>query len=333
MKQTWLILLFAFLISQGCKRESYHIDVSGIDTLLTISRFEQQLFSADPSALEDYIPRWKSEYGDFLRNFSYVVKLGNIDDPAFANRLRLFVTDPTNYLVYKKTMEVFPNLDAFHADLNEAFKHYRYYFNDMPVPRIVTYVSGIGQSAITDDSLLAIGLDKYLGSGEEMYARMGMFQYLLRNMHPDRLVPDCMLFWGETEFPFSDSVNNLVSNMIYNGKLLYFVSAMLPDAPDSLCWGMSNRGIDYCMENEKYMWTKMIEDKFLFNTDRFTIDKFILEGPFTKDFGRDSPAKAAVWIGYRIVRAYMSQNREINLRQLMEENDYMKILNQSSYNP
>jgi len=81
------------------------------------------------------------------------------------------------------------------------------------------------------------------------------------------------------------------------------------------------------------MWATLIENKFLFSTDRFTIDKFILEGPFTKDFGRESPGRAAVWIGFRIVGAYMANNADVTLQQLMDDTDYMKILNQSTYNP
>jgi hypothetical protein len=81
------------------------------------------------------------------------------------------------------------------------------------------------------------------------------------------------------------------------------------------------------------MWAYLVEKKLLFNTDRFTIDKFILEGPFTKDFGRDSPARAAIWIGYRIVQSYMLRNPGTTFQKLMEEKNYLKILNLSAYNP
>jgi hypothetical protein len=108
---------------------------------------------------------------------------------------------------------------------------------------------------------------------------------------------------------------------------------MIPEGPDTLKWGFSARDLNFCLSNEKSIWTSLIENKYLFSTDRFTIDKFILEGPFTKDFGRESPARAAVWIGYRIVSAYMEKNDHVSLPELMEERDYMKVLNQSAYNP
>ena len=90
---------------------------------------------------------------------------------------------------------------------------------------------------------------------------------------------------------------------------------------------------EYLSSAEKSIWAFLIENKLLFNTDKFTINKYILEGPFTTDFGRETPARAAVWIGYRITEAFMTKNPEVSLQQLMEMRDYLKILNQSGYNP
>jgi hypothetical protein len=333
MKIIPTLILILTGMTFSCKQDKLHVNVSKIEVNITVDRFEKDLFSADPASLKDSIPLWKKRYGSFLQYFSYIVKLGNINDPAYADRLTLFVTDHTNYLIYKRTMEVYPNVDAFKANLDDAYKHYRYYFPGKPLPRIITYVAGFNQSAITGDSLIAMGLDKYLGSNEPLYRDAGIYKYLVMNMYPGKLASDCISFWGETEFPFYDSINNLVSNMIYRGKIMYFTRAMIPDQPDSINWGFSAKNLEYCAANEKAMWTELIEKKYLFNTDRFTIDKFILEGPYTKDFGRESPARAAVWIGYKIVSAFMAKNSDITLPMLMTDRDYMRILNQSSYNP
>lgn len=333
MKKIQILILILAGVAVSCKQDKLHVNVSKIQVNITIDRFEKDLFSADPSAIKDSIPVWQKRYGSFLQYFSYIVKLGNINDPSFADRLTLFVTDHINYQIFKRTMEVYPNVDAFKANLEVACKHYQYYFPEKPLPQIVTYIGGLNQSAITGDSLIAMGLDKYLGSNESLYREAGIYQYLIVNMHPEKLASDCITFWGETEFPFYDSISNLASNMIYRGKMMYFTRAMLPDQPDTINWGFSAKNLEYCVENEKAMWTELIEKKFLFNTDRFTIDKFILEGPYTKDFGRESPARAAVWIGYKIVSAYMAKNSDISLPMLMAEKDYMKILNLSSYNP
>jgi hypothetical protein len=333
IKKTCSLLLIAYLLLTGCNRSPNASNISQIEADLQITRFEQMLFTADPSNLKAYIPLWESEFGDFFRDYCYVLKLGDIHDAGFADRLKLFVTNHFNYRSYQRTMEVYPNLDSLTKELNKAFKYYRYYFPEKPLPRVITFVSGINQSAITDDNLLAIGLDKYLGRDDQLYLEAEIYSYLVKNMHPGKIMSDCMSFWSETEFPFNDSVDNLISNMIYLGRQVYFTRAMLPDEPDSLLWGFSQNDLDFCKTDEGSMWTYLIENKLIFNTDKFTIEKLVHEGPFTKEFGRNSPARATVWIGYRIVCSFMENNPGVSLGELMEESNYLKIMNQSTYNP
>lgn len=331
MKHIFFFILVTMLLS--CSRDPLKVDISKISTDIGIVRFEQDLFTSDPSSVAGNLEHWQSRYGDFFDYFCFIAGIGSPENPGFMERLTAFISDKNNYLLYKKTMEVFPDTDALEQDLNNAFRHYLYYFPGKQVPRVFTYVSGIRQSVITDEGLLGIGLDKYLGSNQTVYRQAGIYNYMLKNMHPGKIVSDCMTAWGETEFAFNDSVDNLISRMVYRGMLAYFSSAMLPDQPDSLITGFKTKEIDYLIAHEASMWAFLIEHKLLFETNKFTMDKYILEGPFTTDFGRNSPARAAVWIGYRIVESYMKKNSDVTLQQLMEERNYQKILTMSRYNP
>ncbi|HLO57369.1 MAG TPA: hypothetical protein VK179_01375 [Bacteroidales bacterium] len=326
-----LLLLIALL--PGCRYNSRNVDISGVESHIQITRFEKELFTTDPSALEQKIPLWQKEYGTFFSHFCYILRLGSPEDPGFAERLRAFVTDKINYEIFSRTLKVFPDTALIADQLNIAFRHYKYYFPKKTVPAVYTFVSAFNQSAIIDDSLMAIGIDRYLGSNEKLYREAGIYSYITAKMNPARIAPDCMNFWAETEFVFNDSVNNLISQMIYNGRLIYFTKAMLPDLHDSLTVGFTGKQLDYLEKSEKSIWTFLVEHKLLFNTDHFTINKFIQEGPFTADFGRESPSRAAVWTGYRIIESYMKRNPEVTLEQLMQERNYLKMLNQSGYNP
>ena len=121
--------------------------------------------------------------------------------------------------------------------------------------------------------------------------------------------------------------------MIYEGKLLYFTQMLLPEAPDSLIMGYNKEEIGFCENNESEMWTYLIEHKLLFNTDYFTIRKFTSDGPFTKAFTNQSPARAVNWLGWQIVKEYQKRNKKTTLKQLMEMNDYQNLLKESRYSP
>lgn len=330
------ILIVAGILSViiSCNKGTRDVDLSGTDVNLNIQRFGKALFEADPSRLEEYIPVWKKEYGRFFELFNYrIIRIGSDENPGYTYLLRKFVTDYHIYQIYKRTMEVFPDLDFVRGELTDAFRHYKYYFPRREVPEIITYVSDINQSVVSDSGLLGIGLDDYLGVKEPLYEQAGIYNYLVKAMYKERIASDCMRLWAMTEFEYNDSVNNLINNMVYEGAVMYFVKQMIPIQPDSVIWGFSGNDLKFCRNNEKQMWEYLIEYKLLFSTDKFTIEKFIREGPFTKDFSSESPARAAVWIGYRIVQSYMQHHKNLTPEDLMTERDYQKILNSSSYNP
>jgi hypothetical protein len=335
MKPKAIIIVFVMLSVFSCRTDRHGIDTSDIDVNIKIRRFEKDLFSIDPSHLEEHIDSLKHNYGTFFQIFNYrIINIGSSNSPEYPELLRLFVTNYLNFRIYERTIEVYPDLDELTEGLSGCFRRYKYYFNEKPVPEIITYVSGFNQSVVSDENLLAIGLDKYLGTDEELYKQVeGFYEYMVMNMHRDKILSDCMRLWATTEFEFNDSVNNLISNMIYEGQVMYFVNEMLPYQADTIKWGFTGLQMTFCRNNEKQMWTYIIENRLVFNTDRFRINQFIREGPFTKDFTSDSPARAAVWLGFNIVDAYMKKHKKLTLRDLMYEDDYMKIFNESGYNP
>jgi hypothetical protein len=89
----------------------------------------------------------------------------------------------------------------------------------------------------------------------------------------------------------------------------------------------------WCEQNEKQLWTYFIENKMLFITDSFVINKYINDAPFTSGFSQESPGRAVVWLGYRIISSYVKNNKNITLQQLMERRDYQNIFNKSRYRP
>ena len=81
------------------------------------------------------------------------------------------------------------------------------------------------------------------------------------------------------------------------------------------------------------MWQYMIENDLIFKTDRFIIRKLIGDGPFTSYFTNESPGRAAVWTGFRIVESFMARNRNTSLESLMNDVNIQQILEKARYDP
>lgn len=327
-----LFVLFVSLIS--CQKKTLKVDVSDLEVDLTIHRFDTLLFSIPIDSIEDHVLQIEADYPEFFDIYNRnIINIGGTNTSTYVKFLRQFLTHYVTQEAYQQSQEVFNDFSEAEAKLTQAFKHYKYYFPENTIPEIYTYTAGFNQSIITAENIIGIGLDKYLGQKCESYDKLGLEWYRKVNMHKDKIPSDAMMAWAYAEFAYNDSIDNLLSNMIYKGKVKYFVDAMMPDESEHLKMGFTPEQLKWCKENDASMWTFFIENKLLFSTDIMEFRRYTEAGPFTSAFSKESPARTGVWIGWQIVKAYMENNPEITLPQLMEEDDYLKILNLSKYNP
>jgi hypothetical protein len=330
----FLLLFVAYFTS--CRRDLYKVNISSIDVKIEIKRLENDLFTLNPEEIIGKVPFFKQKYKGFLHLFSYVINTGDINDSSFGDFLVRFCTDKQNIDVYNTTMKIYPEVTKIEADLQNAFRHFIYYFPERSAPSVFTCITGFNNSIITGDSILGIGLDRYLGADCEYYPRLEIYKYLSARMTPENIVPDCMYGWGASEWDFSQlkyPADNVMTEMIHDGKLKYFEKCMLPDTPDNIIFGFTPEQMKFCKNNESQMWQYLIEKDLLFNTEQFTIRKLTGEAPFTSYFSKESPGRAAVWLGFRIVEAYMMRNPGIKLEDMMNNTDIQDILEKAKYSP
>lgn len=332
MNKILVLLLIAASLS-ACKPNPLKINVSNVSVDLTVKHFDVDLFKLNKDRLAAEVPVLQQKYGDFFQIFVYrMISIGGPDQPNFNEMLYSFVSDT---LIRKLEKQVAANVDTtrLRNDLLTAFKHYKYYFPEKSVPTIYTCISGFNQSVVTAENLVGISLDKFLGADCIYYKQLGLADYKQRNMYPDKIIPDVMYAWAVTEWPKADQANNLLSHMIHEGKLMYFVDAMLPSMHDSMKMGYTRRQLDFCGKSAGKMWTYLAEHKELYSTDRMTVKRYIDEAPFTPSFTNESPGRTGVWMGWQIVRSYMKTHPETSLAELMNNTDFQSILNHSGYQP
>jgi hypothetical protein len=332
---TGLIVLIIVSV-YSCKSNQYDVDISGIKAEVRIRRLEKDLFSIDPVSVPATVPDLRRNYKGFLQLFSYVINTGDVNDSTFTDFLVRFCTDKLNNEVYAAVNKVFPDLSDTEKKLSSAFRYYKYYFPGRNVPAVYTCISGFNNSIITGDSVLGISLDRYLGADCEYYPRLGIYKYLSDRMTPDHMIPDCIYGWGASEWDFRSAgygADNVLTEMIHEGKLRYYQKCMLPDTPDELLLGFTTEQMKFCRNNEAQMWLYLLEHDLIFSTDQFIIRKLTGEAPFTSFFTNESPGRAAAWIGFRIVESFMARNTNVTLEELMKDTDIQGILEKAKYSP
>lgn len=330
----FLVLLAIF--SSSCRRDPYQVNISGIDLDLGIRDLGSEIFGTPPNEIASKADSLIIEYGNAMKTYSAVTGLGDPGDEQWKQAFVLFATDLRNLDLWDSVRKVWPDNERLRKELESAFRHYRYYFRDRSVPEVITCISIFNNSIIVDDSLLMISLDRYLGEGSSYYPSLGIYNYQARKMTPDYTASDCMYAWAATEWDYNSAgygTKTLLNAMLHEAKLVYFTKRMIPALPDTILFGFTERQMDFCRSNEAMIWEYLLGKDLLFSTDGFLIRKFTGEAPFTSYFTEESPGRAVVWTGFRIIERYMNNNPDVTMVELMAMTDCQTILAGAKYNP
>ena len=333
-QQILFFLMCMTMLASGCRRDPLHVDISGIEAEVRIERFDRVLFEMDLDTVNSAIGSFYECYGDFFDIFNvHIINIGQASARRYPSFLSMFINEPINREVYEYTGHAVSDMDEINRQLTGGFRHYLYHYPDSVLPRVIGYVSRFNQGLFTVDHFVGVGLDQYLGAECIYYKRMGIPGYLTRNKIPERIPVDVMYAWATRICPYNDSLDNVLARMIHHGMLSYFVDAMFPSLEDSLKMGFTPAQTTWCRNNEKQMWTHLVEEKLLFSTDPLVIHKLVEEAPHTRYYTVESPGKAAVWQGWQIVRSFALKNPQLSLHELMSMRDYQELLRLSRYNP
>jgi hypothetical protein len=330
-----LVIAFTVVMLLGavsCHQKSP--DVSSVKVDFKLVPFFKELHAIKPDSLCAALPALKKKYGHFLEGYSVrVIKVGSTSDSSYCEYLKSFLEYDANKDVFEKCKVQYADLKPLNNSIEKAYQHYLHYFPKAAVPDVYLQISGFNQSMVVDSGLVGVSVEKYLGADCQFYEWLTIPYYLRRKMVPEKIVPDLMKAIAYTEFAYNDSVDDVVNNMVYQGKILYFAKAMIPALEDTLLFDFTPKELEWCADNESKMWGTMVEKRYLFNNNRMDIQKFIGDAPFSSFFGQDSPGRAATWIGYQIVTAYMEMNPTVDLPRLMAIPDGHVVLAGSGYRP
>jgi len=329
-----LITSVVILMLFSCENKPLVIDVSDINVALNLKRFDQDLFAYPEGITAENVTELNANYGVFFEDFTQsVIGIGPAKKPNLYRQLNDFSKDSYIDEIKEDADRIYADFSFYETQLTEAFKHYAHYFPKKKIPELITYISGFNYAITTDESYLGIGLDMFLGSDYPAYAQLGLPQYKTAIMRKENLVAGAILGWVSTEFELQEKNADLLTEMIHQGKTLYLLDALMPEADNTLKISYSEEQLKWCNKNETPVWYYFIDNDLLYTKETTEIIKYMGESPFIQGFPEGSPGRIGHWLGWQIVKAYMENNPEITIEKLMLNNNAQQLLNASKYKP
>jgi gliding motility-associated lipoprotein GldB len=318
MKRYIYITLIGVLFFSCDKKSKIERAVEEIPVEMKVVRFEQAFFDTKPENLADV----KAEYPDFFPE--------GTPDAVWIDKMQ----HPQWRELYQEVEKKYKNFSSQQSEIEDLFKHIKYYFPTIKTPTIYTVISEMDNNskAIYANDKLVIALELYLGKDHKFYGEFPV--YLRQNFEQRQMLPDIVSSFAFGVLP-NPKDKDLLSMMVSSGKELYLKDILLPEYSDAERIGYSEDQIKWSKENESYIWEYFVNDKLLYSTDSKLANRFINVAPFSKfylEIDNESPGRIGQWVGWQIVRSFMENNPKVTVQDLIKMNE-KDIFELSKYKP
>lgn len=328
------IVLFLIFFSSCNEKSIKNTDNQAITTenknMIPINfiRLEQELWKdKTPKGIENFL----KNYPTF--NKKYMAKIFP-NDKISIKEIGLGINNAAVDTLFQITQTEFKDIkileNQFAEAANEIKKHYPTYYTQ----EFYTFLSGMGfwgQDFMISDSMIIVSLDYFLGDKCKYQPQLP--QYILKRYRKEYVIPTVVASIGNHFIQGEITDNSLVAEMIFFGKMYYFVEQIMPQISSEIICGYTPTEMKEVNEHQDVIWAHMIDKKLLFETKNEITNRYIGERPNVQEIGNNCPGRIGRWLGWRIIKKYMAQNPTISLKQLMAEKDARKIFIASKYKP
>lgn len=316
MKKSVLLIFFLITILSCDKKSKVEKAVEEIPLEIKVERFDKIFFETPVKDLA----KTKKQFPGFYPS--------QVPDSVWIEKMK----NPLWRELYAEVQKKYSNFQPEKLEIEDLFRHIKFYFPKTKTPKIVTliYEMDANTKAIYADSLVLISLEMYLGKNHKFYDYPA---YQKQNFEQNQILPDIVSGFAQTKIKPSND-KTLLSQMIAAGKELYLKDLLIPNYSDASKIGYTTEQIQFCNDNESFMWQYFIQEKMLYATDSKLSSRFINPAPFSKfylEIDNDTPGRIGTWVGWQIVRSFM-KNNDANLNQMLLMNAD-EIFNKSKYKP
>lgn len=330
--------LLLCLLFFSCNSKKNTPDVSDIKIKIETIRFEEAFFKIDTTNTLMELGKTTNKFPDFGTFF--LSNLLNLDpkwpDSLVSNIINEYIK--AYKPIYDTSQIIFNDFSKYENEIKSGLQFLKHYFPKYNSPnQIITYLGPLdGYGDIITANAFVIGIQHHLGKNASYYntsiASETYPPYISARFEPSYISINCMKNVVLDLFPEAFEEKSLVTQMIEKGKRLYMLEMLLPEKPEYQLIGYTQKQMEDCNAHEASIWNLFIQNNLLQSTDYNMIRNYIGDSPKTQELGDASPGNIGSYVGWQIVRKYMSKNSEIKLNELMTK-DADEILSEAKYKP
>lgn len=260
------------------------------------------------------------------------LKYGSLLFYELSQNLRQRISDTSSQEVYdfyhsdyisaveKAKLKYYKKLPQHEANLTRAFRYLNYHFGDSVLPYNIFFINKLFSTITCSDSSIAVGIEGYISPKDSIIKKIPgqqLYEWQRNRMNIHFLERDILFSWIRTKL-FPDINAKLAQHIVQAGKVLYILNACFPDSSAAYILRYSPKKYKWAVKNEDNVWDYLVKQQLLFKNDIKIKTNFLNKGPATEGLPKGAPDRMGQFIGYRIVKSYMNQNKNVTLRQLVK---------------
>ncbi len=328
------IVIVLYIFSCDVKNS---VDVSKVEVDFKSENFYKDFLQFDTTRCSDQVQIFQNKYPHFF-NF-YLDTLMNVGG---INTVGDGLCPKISFLLNNKDLKfladtinlVYPNLENTEAEILDMYRHVKYYEPQWQAPKVIFFDGGLRLwSVVMYQDFLGVGLDMYLGKDFQYYASRSVPEYMKYAMEPEQIpIQMAKVIYDDAYFFDINTASDFLQMMIESGKRILYLEYVIPNADGAARFAISPEKYQWMVDNEGEIYNYFIRQDMIYSTEMKDNLKYIQEAPHSQGMPAESPGQTGVFIGYRILKAYMEQT-DASLMETIKNPDYKTLFERSKYKP
>lgn len=318
--KNWHIVLFCSLFFiASCNNNPLDVQLKAKESPIHYINVDQYFCTKSLDTVKTNLVQLHQEYGSLLMyELSQNIRR-RITDTSYKAVYQFYQSEYIQALEKVKD-SMYQFLPEHEHKIDNAFQYLAYHFGDTVLPQNILFMNKLFSGITCGDTNISVGLESYINPNNPIIKQIPgnqLYQWQRDRMNMRYLEHDILFSWIRAKL-FTNINAKLAEHIVQAGKVLYTLNACFPDSSEAFIMRYNQKAYKWAVQNEGDVWNYLVKKQLLFKNQLKVNTNFINKGPTTEGLPEGAPDRMGQFIGYRMVKNYMNQNKNVTLQQLLK---------------